>query len=332
MKKHICSILLCSLLALSGASFADESVSDKADRAWEATKKGASDAWDATKEGTADAWDATKEGSAELWDDLSEGASDLWDSATESTEDALEEAEELWEGAVKKLSPEDGIYNEPVLTLNRNTAGSTALYERMPAASDGASASSSSLSPEEDFERHMMCLRSFMSDYVQEVYNADGKVLSSSSGFMALKKPDNFIMQSLKPDRLSVYVKNNELFFYDEAVSQLSIYSLASLEDNPFLLLINDKADLNSFSIGKDGSRFTLFPKESNNIRSVTVSFAPHSVINDTGNTFMLLESVTIRMSDGNTNFYRFIRPRIDFAHEVFDVQIPESAEVYDER
>lgn len=176
-------------------------------------------------------------------------------------------------------------------------------------------------------------MRAFTANFNQEVYADSGEILSRSSGDIALQRPHNFIMNTLEPDKIVLYTKDEAIYYYDAAVEQVSIYSLDMLRHNPFLLLIERNTDVwSDFTVSQDGQRFTLVPKSSQDIRSLTLSFAPYTLKNQQGQTCKVLESITIRMSDGNTNFYHFSSQSADVVAQRFDVVLPADVEYNDER
>lgn len=177
----------------------------------------------------------------------------------------------------------------------------------------------------------------FASNFSQEVYNDQGEVLAKSSGIIALKRPMNFIMNTTSPDRVMLYLKDGDIYYYDEAVAQVSIYSMDRLKDNPFLLLIEQKPEVwQDFTVSQDEGRFTLVPKLTQDIRSLTLSFAERKVQKSSRSPdkvdATILESLTIRMNDGTTNFYRLFNHKLEVTDSSFLVKLPADVEYTDER
>ena len=73
----------------------ENTISDKAGKAWDKTKEASSDAWDATKETAGDAWDATKEGAQKAGDAISEKSGDAWDATKEASGKAWDKTKEV---------------------------------------------------------------------------------------------------------------------------------------------------------------------------------------------------------------------------------------------
>lgn len=174
---------------------------------------------------------------------------------------------------------------------------------------------------------------SFAATFNQEVYNDKGEVLARSSGDLALQRPSQFVMNTLEPDKVVLYTHEGDLYYFDDAVNQVTIYSMNKLQNNPFLLLIEQQNSVwDDFTVSQDEDRYTLVPKESQDIRSLTLSFAPYTLKDSEGNPHRVLDSITIRMNDGNTNFYRFAGHKVEVNPSRFDVVLPSNVDYNDER
>lgn len=176
-------------------------------------------------------------------------------------------------------------------------------------------------------------MNAFSASFNQEVYNDKGEVLARSSGDVALQRPSQFIMNTLEPDKVVLYTHEGDLYYFDDAVNQVTIYSMDKLQNNPFLLLIEQQDEVwDDFTVSQDDNRFTLVPKESQDIRSLTLSFAPYTLKDKAGASHRVLDSITIRMNDGNTNFYRFAGHKVEVDLSRFDVVLPSNVDYNDER
>lgn len=173
--------------------------------------------------------------------------------------------------------------------------------------------------------------KTFTANFHQEVYNDKGESLARSSGNLSLQRPDKFVMYTLIPDKVVLYLKDGDIYYYDELVSQVTIYSMSKLKDNPFLLLIEHNNQVwGDFTVTQDDDRYTLVPQQAQDIRSLTLSFIKNTKNPELG--AQLLESITIRMNDGSTNFYRFSEHKLDVDPNDFNVKLPSNVEYNDER
>lgn len=175
-------------------------------------------------------------------------------------------------------------------------------------------------------------IKSFSASFVQDVSDDDGKQVNESRGMLYLKRPASFMMHTKEPDELALYTKKDGIYYFDASLNQLSIYDLSNLVAGPFVLLLkSDDATFLKYDIRQDGDRFTLIPLKSEEIQSITISFDPKKIKID-GKDAYSLDSITIRMDDGNNNFYRFSNQSSTVSDKNFDFNVPNDAEIDDER
>lgn len=199
--------------------------------------------------------------------------------------------------------------------------------------SSASAQTQASLSPAaKELRRRLDSITSFSAKFVQDVSDPDGSSLNESRGMLYLKRPSSFMMHTTEPDELALYTKKDGIYYYDAALNQLSIYDLSNLVASPFVLLLkNDDGTFLKYDIRQDGDRFTLIPLKSEEIESITISFDAKTTKVD-GKDVYSLESITIRMDDGNNNFYRFSNQSAKVSDKNFDFTIPKDAEIDDER
>ena len=157
-----------------------------------------------------------------------------------------------------------------------------------------------SLSPEQLREQDRAALKArlealtgFSAHFKQELTDSAGNVLSEGVGQIFLLRPNHFLMHNQSPDELAFYTKDSDLYYYDAMVNQLSITSLDALGANPLMLL----ADIDN------------------------VIWDEYEVLR-----------LTIRMDDGNTNFYLFSEQSAQVDPTVFDFKLPDDVEIDDMR
>ena len=121
-------------------------------------------------------------------------------------------------------------------------------------------------------------------------------------------------MHNQSPDELAFYTKDSDLYSYDAMVNQLSITSLDALGANPLMLLADiDNVIWDEYEVLREGEFFTLVPRHPQDVQSLTMAFAE-------GTSF--LSALTIRMDDGNTNFYLFSEQSAQVDPTVFDFKL----------
>lgn len=182
----------------------------------------------------------------------------------------------------------------------------------------------------QDLKDMLSKLSAFSAQFKQELSDRDGSLVADGAGELYLKRPDQFIMYTHEPDPTVLYTKGKDIYFYDEGVNQVSIFTSANLSSNPMMLLSGtDDSVWDDYKISRYGDRFTLTPIKSQEIRSLTISFMPASKSKDG---VQLLDSLTLRMDDGNTNFYLFSKQTAMAPDAKFNFKYPADAEVDDQR
>lgn len=182
----------------------------------------------------------------------------------------------------------------------------------------------------QDLKDMLSKLSAFSAQFKQELSDRDNNLVADGAGELYLKRPDRFIMYTNEPDPTVLYTKGKDIYFYDEGVNQVSIFTSANLSSNPMMLLSGtDDTVWDDYKISRYGDRFTLTPIKGQEIRSLTISFVPVAKSKDG---VQLLDSLTLRMDDGNTNFYLFSKQTSSAPEAKFNFKFPDDAEVDDQR
>lgn len=164
-------------------------------------------------------------------------------------------------------------------------------------------------------------MEGFSANFYQEVSDQKGEVVVSSNGSIYLKKPDLFLMHTIEPDEVVLFTRNKNIYYFDETINQVTVIPFENMKHNPFLLLTNiDGLNWNDYIVSKDEQRFTLIPNTPQDIKSITLAFEPEGQNN-------LLKSISLRMDDGNTNFYNFTKRSFKVDSKIFDYQLPDDVE-----
>ena len=197
------------------------------------------------------------------------------------------------------------------------------------AATTDASSPASALNSTELLQGYLANIHTYSAKFNQELTDRMGQVLSSGAGHIYLQRPDRFMMHTTEPDEIALYTNGSDIYYYDEAVNQLTISSLSNLGSNNPLLLLTNSEDVSwsDYYITHDELRFTLVPTNQSEFNSITISFKQ---ANDSES--LLIESLSIRMEDGNTNFYLFTDAKEQVSEKSFNYQLPEDVEIDDQR
>lgn len=173
-------------------------------------------------------------------------------------------------------------------------------------------------------------LNAFSAHFKQEVTDQSGQVMAQSEGMLYLQRPDRFMMHTTSPDELALYTQDGDIYYFDAAVNQVSIFTIDRSFSNPLLLLTSSDDKLwQSYQISESDNRFTLVPHTAKDLRSITISF-----VDPKGGkqSVSMLESLTMRMDDGNTNFYIFSQQQASAKESDFEFALPDDVEVDDAR
>lgn len=173
----------------------------------------------------------------------------------------------------------------------------------------------------QELRQKLESYQAMSADFKSEVRSKSGSV-SISSGKMAIKRPDSLLLHTLEPDETILFTKGQDLCYYDPFVNQLSLFKRSSSYSSPFLLLTDSSDKLwNEYSVAKVGEDYIVLPKNIRDITSMTLRFTDNVV-----------SSITLGMKDGSVNTYSFVNVQMEADASMFAVEIPEDAEIDDER
>ena len=162
----------------------------------------------------------------------------------------------------------------------------------------------------------------FRANFEQIVTKQDGSIVAKSSGNLALKRPDKLILNTVLPDEQVLFSVDENVYFYDAFVNQVSIFSKSSLYTSPFLLLSSkDKKVWDSYEVSFKDDIYCLKPKAKGELKQV--------LVNTKGGT---INSLEITLKDGNINTYNLSNLSYSVSDDIFNYQIPKDAQVDDER
>jgi len=177
-------------------------------------------------------------------------------------------------------------------------------------------------SDKESLQKEVLSYQAIKADFAQTVTKNDGSVLSNSTGYLALKRPDHLMMHTLEPDEQVLFTKGNVVVFYDPFVEQASLYDKKDLYSSPFLLLTsNDEKIWGQYEISKSTKGYKIVPKNNQELKSIELELNGKNI-----------KAIVICMADGNTNRYDLKNITNSVADSVFDYTIPDGTQLDDER
>lgn len=174
----------------------------------------------------------------------------------------------------------------------------------------------------DDLQARLSTLNAIRSSFTQTVTRKDGSLVSQSSGILALKKPDKFILHTTSPDEQVLFTKGNTVYFFDPFVNQVSIFDKKELYSSPFMLLTSKSESVwGQYDVEKDGNSYVLKAKQPGQVVLIKLVLQGDMV-----------SELFVQLKDGNTNHYSLSQVKTQVSGSSFEYKIPEDAQIDDER
>lgn len=105
-------------------------------------------------------------------------------------------------------------------------------------------------------------INTLQASFTQVVNNSEGKPLQSSSGNLILQQPDRVFWQVLVPDETLLIANGERVFYVDEFVEQVSIFSQKDMiSNNPLMLLTSSDDEIwEQFSVVQQNLAYVVTP------------------------------------------------------------------------
>jgi outer membrane lipoprotein carrier protein len=123
-------------------------------------------------------------------------------------------------------------------------------------------------------------VRTLTADFTQQMWTADQRLLETTTGSLALQRPNQFLWRSLEPSELTVVATGEELWTYDVELEQATRTPLEdSAAASPAMLLSGDARAREQFDVVADFTRdgldwVELTPKvDGTDFNSVRIGF-----------------------------------------------------------
>mgnify|MGYP000557256114 CR=1 FL=1 len=132
-------------------------------------------------------------------------------------------------------------------------------------------------------------INTLQASFTQVVTDSQDKPLQSSSGNLILQQPDRVYWQVLTPDETLLIANGERVFYVDQFVEQVSIFSQKDMvSNNPLMLLTSsDDAVWELFSVVKQDQAYVVTPvNNQGQITQLTLRF-----VEDTLSQFTLLDN-----------------------------------------
>ena len=132
-------------------------------------------------------------------------------------------------------------------------------------------------------------INTLQASFTQVVTDSQDKTLQTSSGNLILQQPDRVYWQVLIPDETLLIANGERVFYVDQFVEQVSIFSQKDMvSNNPLMLLASsDDAVWEQFSVVKQDQAYVVTPvNNEGQITQLTLRF-----VEDTLSQFTLLDN-----------------------------------------
>lgn len=185
----------------------------------------------------------------------------------------------------------------------------------------------STLLSAEPLQQKISGIEEFKANFVQQIQAPDGVLLTEAEGFLALRRPEAFMLHTTGADELYLYSRDDGVYYYDPFVNQLTIMPLSALWRTPFALLLSDDPDVwQRYKVSelKTGAVYVIEPAAAaggSDFVKIELNFAGQ-----------FLSSLKVWFQDGNCNIYDFRAQRLQTAVEDFALELPPDVETADER
>lgn len=105
-------------------------------------------------------------------------------------------------------------------------------------------------------------INTLQASFTQVVNDSEGKPLQSSSGNLILQQPDRVYWQVLVPDETLLIANGERVFYVDEFVEQVSIFSQKDMiSNNPLMLLTSSDDEVwEQFSVVQQNLAYVVTP------------------------------------------------------------------------
>jgi outer membrane lipoprotein carrier protein len=105
-------------------------------------------------------------------------------------------------------------------------------------------------------------INTLQATFTQVVNDSEGKPLQSSSGNLILQQPDRVYWQVLIPDETLLIANGERVFYVDEFVEQVSIFSQKDMiSNNPLMLLTSSDDEIwEQFSVVQQNLAYVVTP------------------------------------------------------------------------
>lgn len=179
---------------------------------------------------------------------------------------------------------------------------------------------------EQTLQRKLASIKSFSASFEQQVFDAQNQLLQQGKGELMIKQPALFRFETTEPEPNLFIGDGQSLWFYNEALEQLTIYDAASeVNRTPFVLLTSTKPELWArYNVEQQGEQFIIHSKDADSpVKQLTLSFA--------GAALSKMQVLDMNQQTSEFNF-TLMQLNIELEKGLFRFNPPEHTDIDDQR
>jgi len=130
---------------------------------------------------------------------------------------------------------------------------------------------------EQALQRKLAAIKTFSASFEQQVFDSNKQLLQQGKGELMIMQPSLFRFETTEPEQNLFIGDGSSLYFYNEALEQLTIYDAASeVNRTPFVLLTSTKPELwAQYDVSQQGEQFVIRSKDIDSpVKQLTLSFS----------------------------------------------------------
>ncbi|MCS4309128.1 outer membrane lipoprotein carrier protein [Rheinheimera pacifica] len=179
---------------------------------------------------------------------------------------------------------------------------------------------------EQTLQRKLASIKSFSASFEQQVFDAQKQLLQQGKGELMIRQPALFRFETTEPEPNLFIGDGQSLWFYNEALEQLTIYDAASeVNRTPFVLLTSTKPELwAQYNVEQQGEQFVIRSKDADSpVKQLTLSFSGAALSN--------MQVLDMNQQTSEFNF-TLMQLNIELDKALFRFTPPEHTDIDDQR
>ncbi|MDX5407235.1 outer membrane lipoprotein chaperone LolA [Rheinheimera fenheensis] len=179
---------------------------------------------------------------------------------------------------------------------------------------------------ESTLQRKLATIKSFAASFEQRVVDHDGQLLQQGKGELLIKQPARFRFETTEPEANLFIGDGQSLWFYNEALEQLTIYDAATeVNRTPFVLLTSTKPELwAQYDVTQQAEQFVITAKQADSpVKQLTLRFS--------GDALSAMQVLDMNQQQSEFNF-TLMQLNVTLDDSLFQFVPPEHTDIDDQR